>query len=121
MYDPEKGPDMDFWRDADESERLSVMEEYHLNAGIELPNLTLHAAMHVVVENQLSEDLTAAVRTLDRLVAQGVTRHDAVHAIGSVMSEHMYRLMRGTIGSFDRAAYARDLDALDAQIWAAKP
>ena len=48
-YDPEKGPDMDSWRDANELERLSVVEEYHLIAGIELPNLTLHAAMHVVV------------------------------------------------------------------------
>ena len=50
--------------------------------------------MHVIVENQLALGERAVVDTLARLQAEGLDRHDAVHAIGSVLAEHFYKLLK---------------------------
>lgn len=34
------------------------------------------------------------VETLARLQREGLSRHDALHAIGSVLAENLYELMR---------------------------
>jgi hypothetical protein len=34
------------------------------------------------------------VKTLARLQREGLSRHDALHAIGSVLAENLYELMR---------------------------
>jgi hypothetical protein len=40
---------------------------------------------HVIVENQAAQGLETPVRrTLARLQAEGLSRHDAVHAVGSI-------------------------------------
>ena len=38
----------------EEGEREILVEDYHERAGIELPNAHVHAAIHVVVENQIA-------------------------------------------------------------------
>jgi hypothetical protein len=81
-YDPDKTPDLDEWRGTGEAERIEMVRRYHRKAGIELPNEQIHAAIHVIVENQIAEGDRIPVReTLVRLMSEGLDRHDALHAI----------------------------------------
>ena len=60
------------------------------------------------------------VATLTRLQNEGLSRHDAVHAIGSVLAEHIYELLKGEPGSAGgdpNAAYAEGLKKLTAAAW----
>jgi hypothetical protein len=53
------------------------------------------------------------------MVAEGLSRHDAVHALGSVMAKHLFGIMKHQ-QAFDEKAYAADLDALSAERWLAE-
>lgn len=89
-YDPEVPPKPAEWLALDEGERIVLVEAYHRDARIPLPKSarSVHAAIHTVVENQLAMDDQAIVRdTLQRLLGEGLTRHDALHAVGSVLAE----------------------------------
>jgi hypothetical protein len=47
----------------------------------------LHAVMHVIIENQVAlGDEVPAQRTLRRLMAEGLDRHQGIHAISSVLT-----------------------------------
>jgi hypothetical protein len=71
----------------DEQEQMMLVMEYHRQAGVELPNETIHAVMHVVVENQIGlGDELSAQATLERLMREGLDRHEAIHAVGSAYS-----------------------------------
>ena len=93
-YDPEVAPIAEEWLELDEGERISLVEDYHRRKRIRLPQARLHATIHVVVENQLALGEQVVIQTLDRLQAEGLTRHDALHAIGLVVAEHLVDLMR---------------------------
>src|SRR4051812_16652600 len=95
-YDPELAPVPEEWLASDEDERVYVIEQYHREARIPLPKSArhVHATIHAVVENQLALEDQAIVRaTLERLMREGLTRHDAIHAIGSVLTEYLYDLL----------------------------
>jgi hypothetical protein len=119
-YDPLRTPDPERWLATDEDQRLAVVEAYHHAARVRLPNHRLHAAAHVIVENQAAMgDELPTRRVLDRLQAEGLDRHDAIHAIGAVVLEHMHELLRGgTPEDADaRAAYLAALERLTARRW----
>lgn len=78
----------------DEGERIEHVAAYHRRKKIELPNLQLHAVVHVVIENQFALGEGVVVNTLARLQREGLSRHDALHAIGSVLAENLYQLMQ---------------------------
>ena len=104
----------------DESERLDFVREYHELTGEECPSLTAHAAMHVIVENQLAERIPPVVAALRRLLAEGLDRYDAVHAIASVLVEHLNNIMKGHSPEADpNEPYYRDLENLSAATWGA--
>jgi hypothetical protein len=68
-YDPYKAPDPDEWLALDEQERIDLVRDYHRAAGIRLPNATMHATLHAVVEMQIAlGDETPAQRTVERLM-----------------------------------------------------
>jgi hypothetical protein len=94
IYDPNNQPDAQTWLDLPEAERMAAVEKYHKTARIKLPSSRGHAAFHVMVENQLAEGYGPSVRVIARLTKEGLTRHDAVHAIGSVVSEHLFNAMK---------------------------
>ncbi len=96
-----------------------MVEDYHERAGIELPNVHVHAAIHVVVENQVAMgDELPTKETLDRLMVEGLDRHDAIHAIGSVLSTHLFDLLKQEPKrGFDNEIYRRDLECLTAENW----
>ncbi len=87
-YDPDVGPDPAHWLALDEAERLSQAKDYHERYDALLAELDIHAAIHVAIENQIAMgDETPARGALERLMAEGLTRHDAIHALGSVLTD----------------------------------
>ena len=103
------------WLALDEGEQIALVEEYHRRARVTLPQPTLHAVIHAVVERQLAMQLPSVVDALERLLADGLDRHEAIHAIGSVLGEHMRQLMAGDIVAEDpNPAYFSALRQLSA-------
>jgi hypothetical protein len=115
-YDAELGPDPRAWAAVDADERVAVVEAHHRALTVAHPAVSrprVHAAIHVVVEDQLlSGDPPQARRALDRLVSSGRSRHEAIHAIASAAADALNAAVAA--GHFDRAGYARALDALGA-------
>lgn len=120
QYDPDVAPDPEEWLELDEGERQLLVYEFHRRARIRLPNRMLHASMHVIVENQVAAgDALPVAKTLDRLLAEGLDRHDAVHAIASVISEHMWKLLKQglPVAEDPNDAYHEALGRLSAASW----
>ena len=118
-YDPMVAPDPDTWLALDESERLDLVGDFHTEHGIDLPNARLHAIAHVVVENQIAAgDPILVPEKLRQLMAQGLDRHDAIHAIGSVLMGHLTDLAAGRMGDADpNRRYGSALRRLNARQW----
>jgi hypothetical protein len=115
-YDPDRPVEAAEWLSLDEMERQARVEGSHKRAKVRLPSLRMHAIMHVAIENQLAEGHAAAAKALERLLAEGLDRHDAVHALGSVLATHMFEVMKHQ-RQFDEKAFSADLDALSAERW----
>lgn len=92
-YDPDKDQRADVWLAASEADRIAAVKAYHRRQRIRLPSLKLHAAIHTIVENQLALGEQVVLEALARLRSQGLTRHEAVHAIGMVLSEEVYEAL----------------------------
>jgi len=121
-YDPEMEPVGAVWLEIDEGERLLLVEEYHRDARIALPKRArrLHACMHVVVENQLALNDEPGVRALARLMKEGLSTHDAVHAIGSVVAENIHDLLKQEDSpDIVRVRYYAAVERLTAATWRA--
>jgi len=119
-YDPNKAPDPGDWLAGDEARRIDLVSSYHRRAGAPLPSLKGHSTLHVIVENQLATAEPAVVETLSRLQGEGLTRHAAVHAIGSILLEHLNWLMQqAEVPSEPNARYFRRLENLTAAGWLA--
>jgi hypothetical protein len=119
-YNPEREPVAEDWLGLDEGERLFLAEAYHRDARISLPKgaRKLHASMHVVVENQLADDDKPVIRALGRLMKEGLTRHDAVHAIGSLVAEQIYDVMKqNDTPETSKARYYAAVERLTAETW----
>jgi uncharacterized protein len=100
-YDPLKAPNPKEWLLLDEQERLDLVQDYHRRARIALPNEKAHAVAHAIVENQIAlGDELNVERTLRRLMAEGLDRHDAIHAIGMACIE----LLHGAAEDWRRSA-----------------
>src|SRR5262249_34865928 len=105
----------------DEQERIRLVEQYHRRAVIRLPNVTAHAVIHAVIESQIAlGDELPVRRTRERVMSEGLDRHDAIHAIGSVLAMHMHDLVsrRDAVSKTDaNAAYYAALERLTAEEW----
>ena len=118
-YDPHKHVDADAWLELDESERTHLAFQYHRRKRIRLPNENLHATIHVIVENQVAlGDAYPAKAVLLRLMSEGLDRHDAIHAIGSVLAKNLFAATNGenVKGDLD-ADYVQELRSLSADSW----
>jgi len=117
-YDPMLEPDPEGWEALDEDERISEVMEHHQEAGIELPDEYTHALLHVVVENQIAlGEETPVEAVLRRLIDENLDRHDAVHAIASILVNHMHELIHGEDAELDNADYYAELEKLTAEKW----
>lgn len=118
-YDPLKTPDAEQWLALDESERISLVVDYHKRMRIDLPNAQVHAIMHAIVENQVALGEETPVRhKVHQLMAQGLDRHQAIHAIASVLINHMHELVQDHASADDpNPRYYAALKRLNARKW----
>jgi hypothetical protein len=118
VYDPAAAPDPADWLALDEDERLAAVLVQHRLTGVPLPNEDVHAALHVVIETQIAEGEPRVCRAIERLVAAGLDRHDAIHAVGSVLVRHLNdRAAAGTAGTASTEGYLAAVDRLTAESW----
>ncbi len=122
VYDADTPVDAETWRSLGEGLAVVVVAEYHRRckphprAG----NQRLHNLIHVVVENQVAMgDETPAAAKLEELIAEGLSRHDAIHAIGSVFVDTLHGIATGSeVTTFDSdGRYGERVKALTAQSW----
>ena len=118
-YQPLKCPNAQEWLELDEYERVFLVREFHEESDEPLPEdaMELHASIHVVVENQIAMEHVPVPATVDRLIRQGLDRHEAIHAVGAVVSENIYDLTAGNETSWDHNKYRRRVEKLTAKRW----
>ncbi len=92
-YNPLKAPNSRDWLLMDEAERVELICQYHEENGEYGESLDAHAAIHCAIETQIAMNTPAVCDALDRLLDQGLHRHDAIHAIGSILAEHIDDLL----------------------------
>jgi hypothetical protein len=119
QYEANDQPHSATWLELDENERVDAVMEYHRRAKVELENLKLHAMTHVVVENQVAlGEATPVPATLNRLMQEGLDRHEAIHAIGSILISIVFDVFQEpAVGGDINARYSRELDTLTAAGW----
>lgn len=119
-YNPEVAPNPAAWLAKSERERMRSVSMHHMVNRLNSGNAKAHAAIHVIVENQVAMGLGATVRAMARLQSQGLSRHDSLHAIGSVLATHMFETVREA-QDLDPETFQARIDAaierLDAQTW----
>ena len=117
-YDPLKPPSITDWTELDESERLDLVRAYHQRQADDLPNPDVHAVAHVIVENQAAlADETPVASVMERLMQEGLDRHEAIHAIGSVLMGALHEAAQDDGEADLTSAYYRDLMQLTAEKW----
>lgn len=95
-YNPFSQPKAEEWLSLDELLRIDLVAAYHRRAKQELPSVKIHSTFHVILENQLAAGYPDVVDALRRLMDGGLDRHDAIHAIGSVLAKHIHSMLRGS-------------------------
>jgi hypothetical protein len=121
FYDPDKAPDAGEWLGLDEQERIRLARSYHEAARIKLPSAKAHAVIHAAVENQIATGFGPSCRAIERLQKEGLTRHEAIHAIGSVLAAFIHELSSAegaSPGDF-QARMNTAIEALTAAKWRA--
>jgi len=117
-YDPSISPSSEDWLSLEETEQIRLVSAYHKKKRIKIKKLQMHIMLHVVVENQLAEGIQAAQEAYDRLTAEGLDRHETIHAIGSVLLEHLQNLLREEeVGPNPHQRYFEDLRTLTVSTW----
>jgi len=95
IYNPSIPPKANDWLELDEQTRLELLYDFVENYEQEKEAMRIHAAIHMIVENQLALNIELTTETYNRLKRQGLDRHQIIHAIGSVISEDIFELMKG--------------------------
>ena len=99
-----------------------MAEAFHRREKIDLPNLKAHAVFHAIVENQIAMEVAAVVRAVPRLMKQGLSRHDAIHAVASVLAEHLHdqaNVETEDTAEVSNARYEASIERLNATGWLA--
>lgn len=107
------------WLEMDEGQRIAIVEAFHVqsNEDIELEAMTLHATFHVIVENQIAQNVTIVEQTIAKLIRQGIDRHEAIHAISAIISEDILNAARGEGETFTIKKFRRKLEKITVKRW----
>jgi len=119
-YDPSVSPNPEKWLALPEDERVELIRSFHEENEENLSEegqLELHAGIHAVVENQIAMAYAPVPATLAKLVRQGLSRHEAIHAIGSVLSGEIWQLQQQGQSKWESGVYRRKLEKLTAKRW----
>ena len=119
IYNPNKIVDAENWLALDEGIRIELVHDFHSNLDLELTEdaLRLHSSIHVIVENQLAMGVDLIPETFAKLTRQGLSRHETIHAIGAIISEDIFDVMKGNTKEFSPKKYRRKLEKLTAKRW----
>lgn len=121
-YDAEIRLNDSDWSELDELDKILAVDVYHRE---KKPHPLAHVAhhhaiIHVAIEDQnLSGDPPETRVALERLIGEGLSRHEAIHAIGSILYETVSSLIDDDREP-DMNAYARDLATLTRSTWEEK-
>jgi hypothetical protein len=75
-------------------------------------NPFVHVAVHQTVENQIAGHTPPqTAETLEALMRAGYTRHEAIHAIGTILAQEIFEILRDN-HPFDEAGYVEALGDL---------
>jgi uncharacterized protein len=119
-YNPMKAPDPVVWRKLDQQQRLILIEDFHRRDGDEAQSPSLHAVIHATVEDQVAAE-NIVCEALARLQREGLDRHDALHAVGSILTKHLFAAIKSEAnpgGLHD--AYLAEVRELTAARWRAE-
>ena len=119
-YNASEAPRPEEWLELDESLRLTLVERHHRHVDEPHPvpdNSRMHALIHVAIENQIADNNPPeAAAAIDRLRNEGLTRHEALHAAGSVVAGAIWGIMQGK-KEVDNKSMARQLAELTSEKW----
>ena len=116
-YDPDRAPNPKTWLAARELDLIDLVERWHDQARVRMPNPRVHAAVHVMVENQAAlREQTPVAEAIKRLMGEDLSRHEALHAVGSVLLTHMNNAAATSI-PISREAYFAEVRALTRDVW----
>ena len=100
---------------------MELVADYHRRARFLLPNATLHPVAHAVIETQLALGDETPVRTFESLMNEGLDRHEAIHALATILMELAYDVSKkdpGAPGDQDLSQiYYSELEELTAAGW----
>lgn len=119
-YDPDTAPDPREWLALHENERIRLAKNYHESARIKVTDAKAHALFHAVVETQIAQRFGPTCQALGRLQEEGLSRHEACHAIGSVVSKCAFESLQNADGASaadTQRALKAALEALSASNW----
>lgn len=118
-YDPDVGADPAEWLALDQAERIDAVRAWRRREGVEVPNERVFAAMLATVETQVAQgDEIPVAATLERLVGEGMSRREAIHAITTILAETTYDAFYGELAEADpNDAYYRELRSLTRESW----
>ena len=120
-YDPSATLDPEKWDLLDEDEKMALVQIYHEQSDPDLPDLALHSLVHTIIENQVAlRDELPVAATLARLEREGLDRHDAIHAIASILVNHLHEILSGSETKGTHEQYYEALTALTAESWSAQ-
>lgn len=120
-YDAMRAPEPAEWLELDEQERIILIERFHRKEREQCDSPKIHAIIHATIETQLAlnEPVTAR-EALTRLMREGLNRHEAIHAIGSILAQQIHETLTATGGKSDTSVdYATALTTLSAASWRA--
>jgi hypothetical protein len=119
-YDPHIPPDPEEWLDLEDDERRIQIVDYHEREGIDPPpgGADVHAASHILVENRIVlGDEQPDGAAVERLMSQGLDRHEAIHAVAAVSFGVMRRIARGEEKGSPEAALNAAIEQMTAESW----
>lgn len=111
-YIPDRKPKPQEWLALSEEMRVTLVEKAHIGIALEPAAFSIHAALHVIVENQLAMDVPEVAEAFGRLRKEGLDRHDSIHAIASVLVDYTYEKEDA-----DGSSYFAALQHLTAENW----
>jgi len=120
-YDPNIPPVASEWLALRETDRIAVCERYHRRVRPKPPRIKAHAVIHATIETQLAKGIESVVVALNRLQADGLDRHESIHAIGTVLIERLSEVQLAD-GRYDDPVYwyYQALDRLTVDSWRSK-
>jgi len=117
-YNASSTPNPEEWLSLSESEQIDLVVAFveKSEKDIETPAIRIHASIHVIFENQLAKAIEPTPDVYARLRKQGLSRHEAIHAIGAVIAEEMFGIMKASKDDVI-SRYKDRLNKLTAKRW----